>query len=75
MKVSLDVPFTGSAPAKQSRSPRLDGEWYRRGYFDDGTPLGAKAHRTVGLMRLRKAGLYCPGPRRGTVCKGHAGAG
>lgn len=20
-----------------------DGEWYRRGYFDDGTPLGSKA--------------------------------
>lgn len=40
-----------------------DGEWYRRGYFDDGTPWDRKPHRTAGLMRLRRAGLYCPAPR------------
>ncbi|MRS88758.1 cyclic beta 1-2 glucan synthetase [Enterobacteriaceae bacterium RIT714] len=28
---------------KNLEASAWDGEWYRRGYFDDGTPLGAKA--------------------------------
>lgn len=35
-----------------------DGEWYRRGYFDDGTPWGQKLRRTAGLMPLPRAGRY-----------------
>ena len=35
----------GRPPAAQHRgSTRWDGEWYRRAYFDDGTPLGSAAN-------------------------------
>ncbi|MDT7470676.1 hypothetical protein RQM57_14450 [Citrobacter portucalensis] len=45
-----------------------DGEWYRRGYFDDGTPLGSKALQDCRIDAIAQSGLYCPGPRvRGGV--------
>ena len=31
----------GSACRNHSKQKSWDGEWYRRGYFDDGTPLGS----------------------------------
>ena len=34
-----------------------DGEWYRRGYYDDGTPLGSMhSDRRCGSIRLRNRG-------------------
>ena len=37
-----------------------DGEWYRRAYFDDGTPLGSALIRNVRLIRSRSPGRSCP---------------
>ena len=37
-----------------------DGKWYRRAYFDDGTPLGSERIRNVRLILLYKAGRYFP---------------
>ena len=39
-----------------------DGFWYRRAYFDDGTPLVRLKTRNAGLILLPKAGPFCPGP-------------
>ena len=33
--------------ADQARTAPWDGEWYRRGYYDDGTPLGSAHERRV----------------------------
>ena len=41
-----------------------DGDWYLRGFFDDGTPLGSAAARNVGSTRSRNPGRSCPGLRR-----------
>jgi cyclic beta-1,2-glucan synthetase len=35
-----------------------DGEWYRRAYFDDGSPLGSSSNPECRLIRLRRAGLF-----------------
>jgi cellobiose phosphorylase len=35
------VPRTGAPHRRQRRAECWDGEWYRRAYFDDGTPLGS----------------------------------
>ena len=32
----------GEAAARTSRPHAWDGDWYRRAYFDDGTPLGSR---------------------------------
>ena len=37
-----------------------DGGWYRRAYFDDGSPLGSMRTPNAGLIRLRKAGPFSP---------------
>ena len=37
-----------------------DGDWYRRAYFDDGSPLGSAATPSAGSIRLRRAGRCCP---------------
>ena len=38
-----------------------DGEWYRRGSYDDGTPLGSRAVRTSARStRSRSRGACCP---------------
>ena len=34
----------GGAPAREHRAHGWDGDWYRRAYFDDGTPLGSAAN-------------------------------
>jgi len=39
-----------------------DGFWYRRAYFDDGSPLGSAKNPNAGLIRSPKAGPFCPGP-------------
>jgi cyclic beta-1,2-glucan synthetase len=33
-----------------------DGDWYRRGYFDDGTPLGSARVRNAASIRLLNPG-------------------
>ena len=33
-----------------------DGEWYRRAYFDDGTPLGSSTNDECRSTRSRRAG-------------------
>ena len=33
-----------------------DGEWYRRGYYDDGTPLGSPRTMNAGSIRWPKVG-------------------
>ena len=33
-----------------------DGEWYRRGYFDDGTPLGSAAMTSAASTPSRSPG-------------------
>ncbi len=38
-----------------------DGEWYRRAYFDDGTPLGSPAIANAALILSLKVGLYYQG--------------
>jgi len=38
-----------------------DGEWYRRAYFDDGSPLGSASNLNVRLIRWHKAGRFYPG--------------
>ena len=44
-----------------------DGEWYRRAYFDDGTPLGSPRATSAGSTRSPRAGASSPAPaiRRG----------
>ncbi len=45
-----------------------DGNWYRRGYFDDGTPLGGRSRApNAALIRSRSRGPCCPGPRSGAA--------
>jgi len=39
-----------------------DGRWYRRAYFDDGSPLGSAGTRNAGLIQSRRAGPFCPVP-------------
>ena len=40
-----------------------DGDWYRRAYYDDGSPLGTRRHRTnAASTRSRRAGRCCPAP-------------
>ncbi len=42
-----------------------DGEWYRRGYYDDGTPLGVGAERRMPRsIRSRSRGRCCRAPCR-----------
>ncbi len=52
-----------------------DGEWYRRAYFDDGTPLGSSKMMNVKLIPLPKAGRYYPKrvnkPVRKSLCNQH----
>lgn len=36
-----------------------DGEWYRRAYFDDGTPLGSATNDECQIDSIPKAGLSC----------------
>jgi cyclic beta-1,2-glucan synthetase len=39
-----------------------DGAWYRRAYFDDGTPLGSADNSpNAGSTRSPRAGRCCPG--------------
>jgi len=40
-RLSGTVANGGDAIAGTDRAERLDGEWYRRAYFDDGSPLGS----------------------------------
>ena len=35
-----------------------DGEWYRRAYFDDGTPLGSKENEECKIDSIAQAGRY-----------------
>jgi cyclic beta-1,2-glucan synthetase len=37
-----------------------DGEWYRRAWFDDGTPLGSRDSPNARSTRSRRAGRCCP---------------
>ena len=37
-----------------------DGGYYRRGYFDDGTPLGSAKAPNAGSIPSRRAGASCP---------------
>ena len=39
-----------------------DGVWYRRAYFDDGTPLGSVPARSAGSIRSRSPGRCSPVP-------------
>jgi hypothetical protein len=39
-----------------------DGKWYRRAYFDDGTPLGSSRTTNAASIRSRRAGACCPAP-------------
>ena len=39
-----------------------DGGWYRRAYFDDGTPLGSARTPNARSIRWRRAGVCSPGP-------------
>ena len=46
-----------------------DGEWYRRGYFDDGAPLGSATRRRVS-DRFHRAILGCLVRRRDARSRG-----
>jgi cyclic beta-1,2-glucan synthetase len=41
-----------TALLKELESSAWDGEWYRRGFFDDGTPLGTKAAAEARIFSL-----------------------
>jgi cyclic beta-1,2-glucan synthetase len=66
-----DEPFV----ERCQRRPRLrgnleqhgwDGDWYRRAYFDDGTPLGSADNPNAGSTPSPKAGRCSPGRARPT---------
>src|SRR4029450_2949170 len=53
-----------------------DGEWYRRAYFDDGTPLGSATNaecrsesiaQSWGVISVAGRAWFCPSPRRLTM--------
>jgi len=47
--------------ACESRRNAWDGQWYRRAYFDDGSPLGSTRNAECQIDSSRKAGRCCPG--------------
>ena len=38
--------YRARRPPRDRAGAEWDGEWYRRGYYDDGTPLGAQRRTT-----------------------------
>jgi hypothetical protein len=49
------------------------GEWYRRAYFDDGTPLGSRGKPNAGSTWWRRAGRCSPAPPTAARPAGDAG--
>jgi cyclic beta-1,2-glucan synthetase len=43
-------------------SSAWDGEWYRRAYFDDGTPLGSSTNEECRIDSSRRVGPYSQAP-------------
>ena len=72
----------GGQAAAEHRRHAWDGEWYRRAYFDDGTPLGSAAERgmpdrfdlakLVGAVRRRRSGAFAHGDGCGRPAPGAA---
>ena len=38
-----------------------DGEWYRRAYFDDGSPLGSTSNPECQIDSIAQSSLFSPG--------------
>ncbi len=63
-----DLPFAEQCQAEAARlaanieKTAWDGEWYRRAYFDDGTPLGMSRMRNAASILFHKAGRYYQEP-------------
>jgi cyclic beta-1,2-glucan synthetase len=53
----------GARCSARNGDARWDGAWYRRAYFDDGTPLGTARATNAGSTRSRRAGRCCRGAR------------
>ncbi|MCP5228561.1 MAG: cyclic beta 1-2 glucan synthetase [Candidatus Accumulibacter sp.] len=60
-RVRGDTPFAERCTAEATRLRRdleghgWDGEWYRRGYFDDGTPLGSASNEECQLDSISQS--------------------
>ena len=52
-----------------------DGDWYRRGYFDDGTPLGSSKNDECRIDSIAQSWSVISGARRSRPCRPRNGGG
>jgi cellobiose phosphorylase len=62
----MSRPAPRASPDHRRRA--WDGAWYRRGYFDDGTPLGAKECEEARIDSLPQSWAAIAGQRRSDAC-------
>ena len=59
------------AAARTLEAHGWDGEWYRRAYFDDGTPLGSKENTECRIDSIAMVGGAIGGGGFGSGAAGH----
>jgi len=62
LRLRRTLPRGGGSPARSLEQHGWDGEWYRRAYFDDGTPPGSAASGMPYRLDLAELGRPVRGP-------------